>query len=342
MAKKSAHDFLNFASPEKHSVELTQRLFKKLQEKRPKFIISLDLALTNSVKKIKVLLDSLNAQMLIYDHHVQSKSLKWPKNCIHINPFNFDLGNIPASYYSYVLYKHYVNESNACWVAAVGVVQDYRAKECKDLLKEVKDLYPFLYPFEIIDQPTALRSPLMTMGHLVNAGYQHSDYEGARIAVEALNETLQMDDPTILLEGKTEKTKLLHRFRTEVDEELKEYLKRFDSEAKFHLDSQVAFYSVNPKFNIISQIATQLQHSHPDTIIAIIAPETQKTLKISLRRGGNVKTDLAALAESTTAGLAQASGGGHKDAAGCVIQNEDLSLWKNNTLHYLRHHPKNN
>ena len=335
IAKQSKHDFLNFASPEKHSVELTQKLVKKLQEVRPKFIVSLDLALTSSIEKIRTLLGSLNAQMLAYDHHIQSKSLRWPENCIHVNPLNFNLRNIPASYYSYVLYKHYANESNACWVAAIGVVQDYRVKECNDLLEEVRDIYPFLYPFEAIDQPTALRSPLITLVHLVNAGYQHSDYKGAKAAVEVLKEALEMDDPTILLEGKTEKAKLLHRFRREVDEELEEYLERFDSEAEFHPDSQLAFYTINPKFNITSQIATQLQHYHPNTIIVVISPETRKTLKVSLRRGDKEKTDLAALAESTTVKLLQASGGGHQDAAGCILRNEDVKLWKKNMLQYL-------
>lgn len=332
VSKQTLHGFLDFASPEKHSVELTTRLVKKLREEKPKFITSLDLALTSSAGKIKTLLKLLDAHMLIYDHHVQSKSLRWPKECIYINSINFNLGNIPASYYSYILYKHYLKNDNACWVAAVGTVADYRTGECTKLLEEVKQSYAFLYPFETINQPTALRSSLMTIAHLVNAGYQHSDYFGAKLAVKALNEALEKDDPTILLEGKTEKAKLLHAFRREVDEELKKYLKQFDSKAEFHLSSKIAFYLINPKFNITSQIATQLKHSNPNTIIAVISPETQKTTKVSLRKGSNVKTDLAALAKSTTTRLLQASGGGHRDAAGCVIRNEDVNLWKKNTL----------
>jgi len=336
VSKQTTHGFLNFASPEKHSVELTPRLLKKLQEEKPKFIVSVDLAFTNSIEKIKNLLSFLGARMLIYDHHIQSKSLRWPERCVHINPLNFNLRNIPASCYSYVLYKHYTKEDDACWVGAVGAVADYRAKECGDLLEEVRHRYPSLYPFKTIDQPTALRSPLMIMAHLVNAGYQHSDYSGARVAVEALNEALQLDDPTALLEGKTKKARLLHRFRREVDEELRKYLEQFDSEAEFHLDARVVFYSLKPKFNVTSQIATQLQHSNPNTIIAVMSPETQKTLKVSLRRESKIKTNLAALAEATVAGLVQASGGGHQDAAGCILRNEDVNLWKENMLQHLR------
>jgi len=342
VSKQTTHGFLNFASPEKHSVELTPRLLKKLQEEKPKFIVSVDLAFTNSTEKIKNLLSFLGAHMLIYDHHIQSKFLRWPERCVHINPLSFNLGNIPAAYYSYVLYKNYLKEDNACWVAAVGAVADYRAKECRDVLQEVRNRHPSLYPFETINQATALRSPLMTMAHLVNAGYQHSDYSGAKIAVEALNEALQMDDPTMLLEGKTEKATLLHRYRKEVDKELSKYLEQFDSKAEFHSDSQLAVYSIKPKFNITSQIATQLQHNNPNTTIAVISPETQKTMKISLRRGSKVKTDLAALAESTTTGLVQASGGGHRDAAGCILRNEDIDLWKKNTLQYLRKSVRSN
>jgi len=326
VSKQTPHEFLDFASPEKHSVELTPRLVEVLQKKNPRFLISVDLAFTKSVKKIASLLDLLDARMLIYDHHVQSKSLKWPEKCVHINPLNFKLGNIPASYYSYILHKHYTKGNDACWVGAVGAVADYRAEESRDLLAEVRHQYPFLYPFETIDQRTALRTPLMTIAHLINAGYQHSDYSGAKIAVEALNEALKLNDPTVLLEGKTEKAKLLHTFRKEVDEELKKYLARFDVEAEFQHEGQIAFYFIKPKFNITSQIATQLQHNHPNTLIAVITPETQKTLKVSLRRGSKIKVDLAALAESTVAGLVHASGGGHPDAAGCILRRAEF--WK--------------
>ncbi|UCB59770.1 MAG: hypothetical protein JSW72_06475 [Candidatus Bathyarchaeota archaeon] len=336
VATQSTGESPDFASPEKHSVELTRQLTKKLRERHPKFIVSLDLALPRSPKKIAALLPALHAQMLIYDHHIQSRFLDWPENCIHINPLNMGLGNIPASYYSYILSKRYTNLRRMCWVAAVGVVHDYRVKECKDLLEEVRGLYPSLYPFEAIDQPTALRSPLMAIAHLVNAGYQHSDGQGAKLAVEALNEALSMDDPTTLLEGKTRKALLLHRFRREVDDEINRFREQFEFDAEFHAESQIAFYSVDPKFNITSQLATQLQHSYPNTIIAVMSPEAPKKVKASLRRGSNVETDLAALAESTTARLAQASGGGHPDASGCTLRTKDVFLWKRNMLQYIR------
>jgi single-stranded DNA-specific DHH superfamily exonuclease len=334
--QKTTHGPLGFASPEKHSVELTPRLARRLRKESPHFIISLDLALTNSVEKINKLLNLLAARMLIYDHHIQSKSIEWPTRCVHVNPLNFNLGNIPASHYSYILHKHYTEKNCASWVAAIGVVADYRAEECRDLLEEVRHLYPSLYPFQTINQPTALKSPLMNMAHLVNAGYQHSDHQGAKIAVEALNEALQTGDPATLLEGKTKKALALHKYRKEVDEELRKSLDRFDSVAEFQLGSRLAFYLIKPRYNITSEIATQLQHSHPDTIIAVVSPETSKTMKISLRRGNRVQTNLSILAESSIAGLTQSSGGGHPDAAGCVIQNGDIDVWKKKVLRCLR------
>ncbi|MDH5447850.1 MAG: hypothetical protein OEY24_06600 [Candidatus Bathyarchaeota archaeon] len=65
-------------------------------------------------------------------------------------------------------------------------------------------------------------------------------------------------------------------------------------------------------------------------------PETQKTLKVSLRRGSKIKTNLATLAEVTATGLVQASGGDNQDTADCILRNEDVSLWKKNTLQHLR------
>jgi oligoribonuclease NrnB/cAMP/cGMP phosphodiesterase (DHH superfamily) len=202
-------------------------------------------------------------------------------------------------------------------------------------LEEVRRSYPHLYPFKTIDQPTALKSPLMTMAHLVNAGYQHADHRGAKTAVEALNEALQIGDPAVLLEGRTKRARVLREYKKEVDEELKKFLDQFDSAAELHLDSRLAFYFIEPRYNITSQIATQLQHSHQDTVIAIISPETPKSLKVSLRKGSRVKANLATLAESSITGLKQASGGGHPDAAGCVLHKEDIGVWKESILKHL-------
>jgi single-stranded DNA-specific DHH superfamily exonuclease len=333
MHQHASHDFIGVTSPEKHSVDLTPKLVDRLRTAKPKFIIAMDLAFTQSVATIKKLLSQLNAHMLIYDHHIQSQALDWPTRCIHINPFTFNLGNIPASHYSYILHKHHTHSTTTSWIAAVGVVADYRTNECTDLLTEVRQHYPTLYPFKTIDQTTAIHSPLMQLAHLINAGYQHSDQLGAKLAIAALDEAVT--NPHMLLEGTSEKANRLHQFRHEVDAELERYLQQFNSQAEFLLNTQLAFFTINPKFNIASQIATQLQHTHPHTIIAIISPETQGKLKISLRRGTNQKVNLATLAATTTANLDHASGGGHQEAAGCVIQKQDLDTWKKNTITHL-------
>jgi oligoribonuclease NrnB/cAMP/cGMP phosphodiesterase (DHH superfamily) len=326
---------VSYASPETHSVEITPRLEQKLREEKPTHIVSVDLALSETHQRLGTLLTSLGARMLAYDHHIQSTSLIWPERCTHINPLNHNLGNIPASYYSHILHQHYTQKASSLWVAATGVVADYRTSECHDLIRKVKRQYPYLYPFATVDQPTALRSPLLTMGHLVNAGYQHSDHHGAKIAVEALQEALDLKDPRILLDGKTEKTRLLHKYRLEVDQDLKTHLDRFSAKADFPLDSKLAIYAIYPKFNISSQIATELQHSNPSTIIAVISPETETTLKVSLRKGVNVDTDLSLLAELTTSNLEGATGGGHRDAAGCIIRKQDVTRWKDALLNVL-------
>jgi single-stranded DNA-specific DHH superfamily exonuclease len=323
---------LAYASPENHSVDITPRLEKLLTETHPTSILSVDLALTKSVTKLAELLDALHARMLIYDHHTHSTPRQWPAASTYLNPLNHNLGNVPASYFAYILHKHYTTTEDSCWVAAIGTVADYRVHECPDLIQQVANRYPNLYPYERINQQTALRSPLMTMGHLINAGYQHADHHGARIAVEALIEALNLHDPTILLRGATRRTQTLQRFRQDVAQELQEHLDGFESTAEFHQDARLAFYFLTPKFNITSELSTQLQHKYPDTILAIIAPETKKTLKVSLRRGINVETNLAVLAEATSSSLDGASGGGHQDAAGCTLPTDSLNDWKKTIL----------
>ena len=273
--------------------------------------------------------------MLAYDHHVQSQHQRWPRTCTHINPLTYGLGNMPACIYANVLYRHCIQQGDADWVAAVGVVADHRTRECAEFIKKVGERYPHLYPFKEATHAHAARSPLMTMANLVNAGYQHSDWQGARIAVEALTETMHASDPALLLEGRTEKASRLHRFRDEVSRELERYLRSFDGEAEEHLDQHLVIYHMEPKFNITSQIANQLQNRKPNMIIAIVAPETQDTLKVSLRKERGLNLSLSDLAEKTTATLEGGSGGGHPDAAGCVFRRKDFNAWKQRALSYL-------
>lgn len=338
LQQQTSHGFLEVSSPENHSVELTSRLYRRLLELKPKFIISVDLAFTDSIKKIKSLLDEINAQMLIYDHHLQSKNVNWPKRCIHINPFNFNLGNKPAACFSYAVYKHFTRKDDACWVAACGVIADHRTEECSELIEQVKRNYPYLYPHTIISQHAAENTPLMKIAHLVNAGYQHSNHEGAKIAFEALQESLQANQPRTLLQSKTEKAKLIHRFREEVNRELRRYIDNFNSEAEHHRDLKITFYSIKPEFNITSQIASELVDDFPDTIIAVISPETNHRLKVSLRKGVRRTTNLSLLAEVTVQNLNAATGGGHQDAAGSSFRKEDLNVWKEKVLEHLRKH----
>jgi len=329
---------LEAASPEKHSVELTSGLDRRLRELKPKFILSVDLAFTGSRRKIKILLDEIEAQMLIYDHHLQSKNVNWPQRCIHINPFNFNLGNRPASCFSYAVYRHYTRKEDACWVAACGAIADHRTEECSALIDQVKRSYPHLYPYKTINQHTAESTPLMKMAHLVNAGYQHSDYKGAKIAFEALKEALQTNKPGNLLEGQTGKIKLLHSFREEVNEELRRYKAKFNHEAECHKDLKVRFYLIKPQFDITSQIASELADNYPETIIAVISPETNIRLKASLRKGERRAANLSLLAEVAVQNLKAASGGGHQDAAGSIFRKDDLNAWKANVLKHLRKH----
>ena len=336
LQQQTSHGFLEAASPEKHSVEMTSGLDRKLRELKPKFIISVDLAFTGSRWKIKTLLDEIDSQMLIYDHHLQSKNVNWPQRCLHINPFNFNLGNRPASCFSYAVYRHYTRKDDACWVAACGTIADHRTEECSELINQVKRSYPHLYPFKTISQHTAESTPLMKMAHLVNAGYQHSDSRGAKIAFEALKEALQTNKPGNLLEGQTEKAKLLHGFREEVNEELGRYVDKFNHEAERHKALKVWFYSIQPRFDITSQIASELVDNYPDTIIAVISPETNRMLKASLRKGERRAANLSLLAEVAVQNLNAAFGGGHQDAAGSIFRKEDLNVWKANVLEHLR------
>lgn len=337
ISERSSGPLLGLSAPEKHSVDLTATLIQEMLNRKPRVILSLDLPLRNSIEALGNLLDQLDAKMLVYDHHIPTKYVSWPTRCIQINPRDLGFGNIPASYYSFLIYKHYKGKHDLCWVAATGVVADYCTNYCRDLIEEVKLHYPYLYPYKEINQTSAILSPLMKIGDLLNAGYQHSsDSSGATIAVKALEEAIEINDPNALLKGTTEYASTLHRYRKEVDHELKMYLRKFNSEAEFYLNSRLALYSIGPKYEIVSGLASRLQHLHFKKVIAVTAPMNSNLMKISLRKGKEVGIDLADLTNRTTAKLKSASGGGHSDAAGCVIRLDDIDLWKKEVLDYLR------
>ena len=111
---------------------------------------------------------------------------------------------------------------------------------------------------------------------------------------------------------------------------------KFNHEAERHKALKVWFYSIQPQFDITSQIASELVDNYPDTIIAVISPETNRMLKASLRKGERRAANLSLLAEVAVQNLKAAYGGGHHDAAGSIFRKEDFNVWKANVLEHIR------
>ncbi|HLC53146.1 MAG TPA: hypothetical protein VJK03_01260 [Candidatus Nanoarchaeia archaeon] len=94
-------------------------------------------------------------------------------------------------------------------------------------------------------------------------------------------------------------------------------------QAEKHLQGSILFFSYGGATSMSADVANELSYKHPNCYIAV-AYSNGGVSNISLR-GNNVKAILASILPR----LSHASGGGHKDAVGARIRNDELPLFHN-------------
>jgi single-stranded DNA-specific DHH superfamily exonuclease len=200
------------------------------------------------------------------------------------------------------------------WVCAVGVISDYGGPQHADFIKKVHkkhDLFLGELPF--------FDSELGSIANVINGVRVSGETNKINVAVKAL---ANCSSPKEFLAGKQPRVKFLYRVYNQVNKFLESELDRFDSQAT-RKDNRVLFLLKNPKYNIRSTLVTILSSKYEETLAVA---ELRKTpyVHISMR---SRKEDLLEFIEELKQKI-KCVGGGHKRAAGLVLNKDDFPVFK--------------
>jgi single-stranded DNA-specific DHH superfamily exonuclease len=285
---------------------MDKRFLHDIVSKKPDLLVVLDIPIDQEWKKIEAVQKELpDMRMLVIDHHIPERNLGSGRN-IHVNPrFEKDV-YVPASALVYRILEDMGKDVKPfVWIAGIGVVGDHASEDCGDILEECRESLP--------ETGHSKRKPMLQVmsDMLMSAVVLH----GIRGVIKGLEILLKSDKPTGL-----KRNAYLSNCYTRVSGEIKRVMADFRKRAKEYPNLGLFIYRLNSRMNIASTISTLLAEDHPDKIIIVIK-QSKQHVKISARyQAGDI--NLSDLLKRAVAGIG--FGGGHKKAAGAVVNKHDI------------------
>ncbi len=201
------------------------------------------------------------------------------------------------------------------WISAAGTIADYGGPSHKRFINKTLKRYDLKKG----EDKAYFESDLGVIANVTNAIRTAGNPAKTGIAVRAL---MECGAPQDFLKGENAKVRLLYQLYNRIQEYIDQELERFYDKAKKTGD-RVLFYLKNPKYNIRSTMITMIS-TKTDRTIAIAETRNTGNIHISLR---SKKENVLDIIEEIKREI-HATGGGHKNAAGVTIREEDLDTFK--------------
>src|SRR3989344_1112649 len=280
-----------------------KNLMRRIQLSLPKKVIFLDMAIdqeSSIVKKLKGY-----SSILVVDHHKIFMDLN-EEGVVHYNP-RFDEGDVYKStaYLTYKLLSELMTMEDHLWISAVGMIGDYNLENSKDLVELTKKKY---------DVKDLHLSFLAKIAHMIESARSSKSLTCEEItekmlAAKSYDDILNLDE--------------MIRPYEEVQKEIERIKEDFDKNAE--IIGSLMLYNIKSKYNLSSAISTIVSGGHKNKIV-IVYEKKGNRIKMSARNQGK-NFDLDYILKKVTKGM-RASAGGHKMAAGAVIEENDWDLFK--------------
>lgn len=293
---------------------MDDRFLKDIISMKPDVLVVLDIPIDQEWKKIEAVQKKLpDMRMLVIDHHIPEKNLSSGKN-VHVNPrFEHDV-YVPASALVYrILEEMGKDVKPLIWIAGVGIVGDHAFEDCGDILEECMESFP-----EIGKDPR--KSVLHSISSMLTSAVVLHGIRGLNKSLEILLKTDSMADLV--------KNEYLSNCDKRVSGEIKRVLADFKKKAKEYPNLGLFIFRLNSRLHIASTISTLLAEDHPDKII-LVTKYSKQHVKISARYQAG-KINLSELMKWAVAGIG--FGGGHKQAAGAVVNKNDSKEFERRVL----------
>lgn len=282
--------------------DLSINYFRKVQELNADYIFILDKPLVSDefLEEVR----KINVPLVWIDHH--DVELEVPKFVSYYNPTLETGVNQPVTCLCYQLTQN----KEDLWLAVIGSISD---SYFPDFYKEFNKKWPELgvkteNPFEVL-----YNSKIGELARMFSSGLKDTTTN----VVSMLKFLIKVKSPYDILEETPQNYRIHKRFE-QIDAKYKKLLNKGKKFSKRNF----LFFQYSGDLSVSAELSNELMYLFPDKIICVAYVKGNK-VNLSMR-GKNIKEKLLKAIE----GFDNASGGGHKDAVGGQLQEQDLGEFK--------------
>lgn len=241
------------------------------------------------------------------DHHQLAQDI--PSTVLYYNPIRFDKPTLPTSYWSYRIVEQ---PNELLWLAYAGCISDWQVaddldKKAREQFGELLDTYT--HPPDILfDSPfgEVIRIMLMCL-------------KGASSDVKRSIQALKkIKSPHQLLDASDRVGSFLQRRVARINQEYQQLL--CVSERSVSEDPLIVFEYDQQTTSLTAHLSNQLLHKYPHKVI-VVARRKDDEYRCSLRCSPPL--DIRDILEQLI-GEVQGYGGGHQQACGACIKQDDF------------------
>ncbi len=285
--------------------EMDVNYFRKVEELNADYIFILDKPLVSKDFFDKT--REKNIPVVWIDHHKVDNFL--PEFINYYNPmFNSPKSDEPVTALCYQI----VNNKRDMWIAVLGCIADNFMpdfysnflEEYPELAKKTKDPFEVLYKFKFGE-----------IARIVSSGLKDTTTN----VVAMLKFLMKAKSPNEILEEST-KTHLLHKRAEEIYTKYRKLFDRAEEVAK--KSGKIVFFKYSGDLSISGELSNELKFYFPKKII-VVARVNGIKINLSLR-GKKIKDYFLKAIE----GIESARGGGHEDAVGGQMNDNDFDKFK--------------
>ncbi|MEK6940002.1 MAG: DHH family phosphoesterase [Nanoarchaeota archaeon] len=296
------------------SSKIDEQLVRKVQEIQPDKIFILDIPVLS-----QEFVDAVKVPLFWIDHH-QPQELK------NVHYFNPRIKNpdayVPTTRMAYQVSQGSSQDEQDLWIAAAGCLADWHMP---DFIDHFIEKYPELLPAKDSLTATLYKHPV---GKLVKLFFflQKGPSPEVRKSIQVLS---KIKSPFEIFHQETSAGKFLYKRFEKVDARYEEIL----AQAKKSITkSKIVLFTYNSsQWSFTANIANELSALYPKKVI-IIAREKSGSMKCSIR----AQFPIAGALEKALVGI-EGHGGGHPNACGAVIKEEDWLRFLEHFKEELKH-----
>lgn len=279
--------------------ELTTAFLHKIEETEPDKIFVLDIAMVD-----QDFIDNAKAPVIWIDHHTPIKREK----ASYFNPrLQQEHLNVPASYLCWQVVQQDI------WIAMAGCVSDWF---WPGFAEEFRKKYPLLLPESINCVEDALFKS--QLGELVKI--LSFNLKGATSEVNKTIKVLtRIEHPDEILKQQTPKGRFIYKKYEKIEKMYLALKQRALSQVK--KGPLLVFTYSEDNLSLTKDLANELLYLYPDKVI-VLGREKSGEVRCSLRAGRQINLQKAL--QKALEGIG-GYGGGHEQACGAAIKQEDFA-----------------